>query len=267
MVRYRDAELAETNLRLVGAQEERARHMLTTTHQLKAPFAAIHANTQLLLEGYCGTLTPKAREVTEKISARCRALADEIVQMLQLANLSSSSQQLSPIEVDLAEILRACMGQLHGVAGEHGVAFDADLRPALVTGVEDHLRMLLGNLLSNAIIYSHRDGRVRVTSRIEGDYPVVTVTDEGIGIPAEKLPLIFQEHYRTTEALRHNSRSSGLGLAIVRHVARLHRIRLSVTSRPGSGTTFTLSFSPGGPLLQESNTKKETTDGVRDDCG
>ena len=242
MVRVRDAELGETNRRLLAAREERTRHMLTTTHQLKAPFAAIHANTQLLLGGYCGELPSEALEVTERISARCSALAAEIQEMLQLANLSSASQQPAWVELDLAEILRGCLAQLAGIARERDVVFEEDLHSAPTVGAEDHLRMLLSNLVSNAIRYSHPGGQARVTCRIEAGRPVVTVSDDGIGIAADKLPRVFQEHYRTTEALRHNGQSSGLGLAIVRHVTLLHRIRLRVTSQPGVGTTFTLRF-------------------------
>ncbi|MCK4827060.1 hypothetical protein KA005_65605, partial [bacterium] len=87
MVRGRDFELAETNRRLVAAYEERSRHMLTTTHQLKAPFAAIYSNAQLLLQGYCGEIPDESRKVIERILLRCRRLTAEIQEMLQLANL------------------------------------------------------------------------------------------------------------------------------------------------------------------------------------
>ena len=64
------------------------------------------------------------------------------------------------------------------------------------------------------------------------------LSDDGIVIVPEKLPRIFEEFYRTNEAVRHNKESSGLGLPIVRNIARLHGLRLSVTSRPGGGATF-----------------------------
>ena len=91
-LRQRDLELAATNRRLMAATDERARHMLQTTHQLKAPFAAIHANTQLLLGGVCGEIPDQALEVIGKISARCDMLSREIKAMLQLANLRSSTR-------------------------------------------------------------------------------------------------------------------------------------------------------------------------------
>ena len=268
MLRQRDSELADTNRRLLAAQEERSRHMLTTTHQLKAPFAAIHANTQLLLKGHCGVLSDEALDVARRISDRCRRLAAEIQDMLQLANLSSASQHpLRPVELNLPEVLRWSVEQVAPLAQERGVALDVDIGPARAEGVEEHLKMLFSNLLSNAVSYSYEHGRVsvRCASRPPAG-AIVIVRDEGIGIPSEKLPHIFEEHYRTKEAVRHNKESSGLGLAIVRQVAEYHRIRLRVTTRPCAGTTFELRFPPVGAVLRESG-MKEKEDGISADSG
>ena len=81
----------------------------------------------------------------------------------------------------------------------------------------------------------------------------------------EKLPHIFDEHYRTKEAVHHNKESSGLGLAIVKHVTELHGIRLQVQSQPGAGTTFRLWFSctPDEPPVSGT---KEIQNGLYDDC-
>ena len=244
MVRRRDFDLAQTNRRLIAAQEERSRHMLATTHQLKAPFAAIYSNAQLLQQGYCGQIPDEAAQVVQRISSRCRRLTTEIQKMLQLANLSSTSQAtLARTRIVSTDLLLWCMSQVEPIAQERGVTFKADMRPVAMTGAEDHLKMLFINLLSNAVIYSHQGGQVHVACR-PGPHsgPVVTISDHGIGIPAEKLPRIFEEHYRTKEAVQHNKESSGLGLAIVKQVAQMYKIRIRVESCPGSGTTFELRF-------------------------
>jgi signal transduction histidine kinase len=93
LVRGQEVELAEANRRLTLAQREKTRHMLRTTHELKAPFAAIAANAQLLLRGNCGVLPKEAAEVVQRIAARCRRLAVEIQEMLQLANLQSADER------------------------------------------------------------------------------------------------------------------------------------------------------------------------------
>ena len=267
MVRERDQELAETNRRLVQAQRERTRHMLHTTHELKAPFSAIHANVQLLLGGYCGELPDAARDVLDRIAARCQRLAAEIQEMLQLANLQSEAQEPPRTEVDLADILGWCVERMQPVAKGRGITIDADLRPARLAAVEDHMKMLLVNLLANAVNYSADGGRVRVLCSPAADGPRVVIADEGIGIPPDKLPHIFQDYYRTNEAVRHNKESTGLGLAIVRHVAEMHSVRVRVESAPSLGTTFTLSFPADGASAAAAGDGKETEHGLSDDRG
>ena len=259
MVRERDGELAETNRRLEEAIHERAQHMLRTTHELRAPFSAIHANVQLLLKGYCGPLTEETRDVLRRMAARCERLAAEIKEMLQLANLHSKTQAPLPRAVlDAADVLRWCIAQIQPTADARAIAIEEDVRPAPTEGVEDHLKMLFTNLLANAVSYSERGGRVRVEcapppSPVHGGRPPasggqggggpqVAIEDHGIGIAREKLPRIFDPYYRTTEAVQHNKESTGLGLAIAREVAEANAIRIRIESAPHVGTRFTLTL-------------------------
>lgn len=253
MVRQRDFELAETNRRLEAAQQERSRYMLATTHQLKAPFAAIHSNAQLLLQGYCGDIPDEAVQVIRRITARCQRLTVEIQEMLQLANLGSASQEPPPeTRIVSTELLWWCISQVDLKARERDIIFTTDIHPVILVGSEDHFKMLFLNLLSNAVAYSHRNGQVHVTChRGPHSEPVITITDNGIGIAPDKLPHIFEEHYRTKEAVRHNKESSGLGLTIVKHVAEMYGIRIRVESRPGSGTRFELRFPTSDSSLTE----------------
>lgn len=243
-LRRREEELAVSNQRLQASGEERTRHMLQTTHQLKAPLAAIHANVQLLLGGYCGRLPEPALSVVGKVMERCVALAQQIQEMLQLANLRSEGQAPpAPAEVDLVAAMQTAVTAVEPTASRRGVRFVCDLHPVAVCLAEDHLRMLLDNLLSNAVNYSYAGGTVTVGCG-PGPSPdaVVTVADQGIGIPADKLPKVFEDYYRTAEATRHNKASTGLGLAVVRDVVRLTGITLEVESRVGQGTCFRLTI-------------------------
>ncbi|MCD6364936.1 MAG: HAMP domain-containing histidine kinase, partial [Planctomycetes bacterium] len=267
LVRERDTQLEETNERMAAALKERAQHLLVTTHELKSPFAAIHANAKLLQEGHCGTLPDCAVDITRRISARCRRLTAVIQEMLQLANLTSASQsELHWQRVDLRDILRWCIDQVGPRAQQRKITFAETIESAHVRGVVDHLKILFTNLLSNAVTYSHPGGCVRVRCAINASgEPVTTVSDDGIGIPAEKLPRIFEEHYRTNEAVKHNKESSGLGLAIVRQVAQMHKIHLQVESADGKGTTFRLRFRPCG-IVSTTRQAEEMQDGLFDDC-
>jgi signal transduction histidine kinase len=249
-LRCHERELADTNRRLAASSVERAEHMLQTTHQLKAPFAAIHANTQLLLGGFCGELPPPARGIVEKISARSAALSQQIQEMLQLANLRSEGQ-VPPdrTDVDLAALLDAAIAHLEPAARPRSICFRKELVPVTVHAVPDHLRMLVDNLLLNAVNYSHPGGEVSVDCRpSDHDAAMVVIGDHGIGIPEEKLPRIFEDYYRTDEAARHNRASTGLGLAIVRHVARKMNVTVQVESAPQWGTRFLLTIPRAAPV-------------------
>jgi signal transduction histidine kinase len=254
MVRARDSELAQTNRLLAEAQRERTRHMLRTTHELKAPFAAIHANAQLLLRGHCGVLPDDALDIVRRIAERCRRLAAEIQEMLQLANLRSESEQpVQRARIDLADAMRWAIGQVRQGAKERHISIEEDLAPAFVRGAADHLKMLFENLLSNAVSYGRQGGAVRVhCSAATGDGPVVVIEDDGIGIAPQKLPHIFDEYYRTDEAAKHNKFATGLGLAIVKQVAEQHSVHLLVESTPDVGTRFTLRFAGTGENLSPS---------------
>lgn len=268
MVRERDRKLAEANRRMAQTQKDKASHMLRTTHELKAPLAAIHANAQILLQGYCGEMPPKALGVLERIARRCSLLSSEIQEMLQLANLKSDIErsQLSPADLDLSATLRECIDQLRELAREREVTIEESLQPAHAMIVPDHATMLFANLLANAVLYSHKGGSVGVecVSR-PGEGPLVTIEDNGIGIPPDQLPRIFDEHYRVGENLSHNKESTGLGLAIVRHVAQTNAVRVRVESRHGAGTKFILRFQPIRPASGTETDGKETFNGSFDD--
>ena len=259
MLREREFKLVESNARLEAAQMDKTRHMLRTTHELKAPFAAIHANTQFLLKGYCGELSEKAVEVLNRIAARSRRLTNEIQEMLQLANLKAAIREdLSWGNVDIAEALEWCVGMVTPFADERKVKIDQDFVSVTTTAVDDYVKMLLGNLISNAVTYSHEGGTVKLVCRNMADNgALVTIRDEGIGIPPEKLPRIFDEYYRTDEATQHNKASSGLGLSIVRDVAKTHGIHVRVESAPGFGTTIFLKIPKNTQVCGVINSKEE----------
>ena len=173
--------------------------------------------------------------------------------MLQLANLQSIGQEKSvlPETIHLTELLDLAISRVGTIALERKVILKTEQRPAVTWAISDHVSMLLENILSNAVFYSKPGMTVWVTCGLDPKgIPVVTIQDEGIGIDPKKLPHIFDDYYRAKEAVLHYSDSSGLGLAIVRHVALLNHIRVQVESHPRRGTRFTLHFPLHKPAHQ-----------------
>lgn len=242
-VRARDEQLSLINRQLLQADQEKTQHMLRTTHELKAPFAAIQSNVQLLLKGYCGSLPTPARTVLNKVDVRCRRLSNQVGEMLQLANLKTGAAGARPrIECDLAGLIRRVVEALEPTARPLRVTIDRELQPVRVVGVRDQLEVLLANVISNAVLYSFEGDTVTVRCGATPEGAQVVVSDHGIGIPQHKVAHIFEEYYRTNEAARHNRMSTGLGLAIVKRIAESHRISIHIDSEVGEGTTFTLRF-------------------------
>ncbi|WP_375342124.1 ATP-binding protein [Nitrosomonas sp. Nm84] len=109
--------------------------------------------------------------------------------------------------------------------------------------------ILLENIITNAIIYSHNDTSVEITSTINrlDQSASITITDHGIGIENKDLPNIFNEYFYSPRAAIHNKATSGIGLSIVRIAAENNKLRIKVVSEPGAGTSFTVIFNDTQP--------------------
>ena len=251
-VRQKDRQLLIANERLLAADRERTQHMLHTTHELKAPFAAIQSYVQLLMKGYYGPISDDARDVLVKIDARSQRLSNQIREMLQLANLRSAAAGRKTLgAVDLVNLLERVIASSQAMAEARGISFSTDLQKATVQGISDQLEMMLANIVANAVQYSHPAGTVSITCRrLENGSCQVQIIDQGIGIRQDALPNIFEEYYRSKEAAQHNSMCTGLGLAIAKHIALTHKITVRVESELGQGTKFILTFRTFGKVGQ-----------------
>ena len=131
---------------------------------------------------------------------------------------------------------------MQAVADTAGVPLKIAPRPPDVEIRCDHrqLRSALVNLVDNAIKYSERGEPVEIGARLDGDRVALVVRDHGVGIPTRDLERIFERFYRVDRARSRDTGGTGLGLAIVRHVAQVHGGEVTVDSREGEGSTFTL---------------------------
>ncbi|MHB1536489.1 MAG: sensor histidine kinase [Acidimicrobiales bacterium] len=210
------------------------------SHELKTPVGALI----LLAETIDGEEDP---EVVTRLSARLSTEAERLGRIIDdLLDLSriEANEGAGGEPVLLARVLRDAVDGLRPMADRHRITVELEDPPASVS-VAGHPRDLVSavaNLIENAIKYSEPRSEVRVEVRVRPDesWVEITVSDQGIGIPARDLERVFERFYRVDRARSRSTGGTGLGLAIVRHVAANHGGSVEVTSIEGEGSAFTL---------------------------
>lgn len=212
------------------------------SHELRTPLAAIAGAAETLSEGalHDPEAGPKFLDTITRHADRLKALVDDL---LTLSRLESSPESIERVPVDFALVARQSCEAVAGRAREAGLALEVQADAAVrILGDPEALRRLVDNLVVNAVTYTPTGGWVRVRVAAEGDRAVLTVADSGIGIPPEHIERIFERFFRVDKARSRAKGGTGLGLAIVKHAVNLHGGQVAVDSRPGAGSTFTVSI-------------------------
>ncbi len=213
------------------------------SHELRTPLAAISGYAETLMEGALED-SGNSRRFVEIILNKARQLANIVSDLLVLSTLEGGKAPL-PQPVSLRSIVESAMRTVEPVAKARGVKlFFNGEHDIEVLGYEVRLEQVLVNLLDNAVKFNRPDGEVRVEMISEPDRAVVKVSDTGLGIPSRELPRIFERFYRVDKARSRATGGTGLGLAIVKHAVEQMGGDVSVESRLGQGTTFTVILPP-----------------------
>ena len=207
------------------------------SHELRAPLAVIQAESTLSLQKKRSA--SEYRSSLENIAVEASRMSLVIDQLLELARADAGKSPLLPEEINLGELLTELGSDVEILCRDKGLEFQLNQPESLtVTGDMTRLRALFLNLLDNAIRYTPGGGTISVSLKHEEDRAVVSVSDTGIGISPEDLPLIFERFYRVDKSRSRTEGGSGLGLAIAQYIATAHQGRIEVQSQPGEGSTF-----------------------------
>lgn len=200
------------------------------SHELRTPIAALNSSLDLALRNH------KYREGIESAKEDLKEVSGLVERLLDLARLDRLA--IEPQAVDMSALTEDAIERHRPLAAETSVVIEGAVAPKIRVRCDAPLvRQLLGNLIGNAIKFNRRGGTVRV--RLAKDH--LAVEDTGIGIAAEALPQIFNRFYQADTSRA--KEGFGLGLAFVRRVADIHGWHVSVQSKEGKGTTFTVKFS------------------------
>jgi PAS domain S-box-containing protein len=242
---------AIANLRDITAQkieEERQSTFISiVSHELRTPVSIIKGFAETLLRSDATFSPQQMREGLQIIGEEADRLGRQIQDLLDVSRVAAGGLRLERGDVSAAKLIA---GVLSSFAGAYQGACTFELRVAhdlpLLYADEERLRQVLNNLLTNAVKYSPNGGVVRISAWAEGEYGVLAVSDQGVGIAAEEQQLVFERFYRVDNRLRSEQPGSGLGLFLTRAIVEAHGGRIWIESQLGRGTRvlFTLPLVP-----------------------
>ncbi len=211
------------------------------SHELRSPANAIIGHAQLLDLGIHGPVTPEQHDALARIARSAHLMAALVNDLLNLARIEQGRLSYELQDVAVAEALDAVAGVMRPQVEAKALALDVQAGPPglVVRADSERLQQILINLLTNAIKFTER-GALSLSARVEGARVCIAVRDTGIGIPAEKLPTVFDRFVQVDPSLTRRAGGMGLGLAIARDLARAMDGDLTASSVVGEVSTFTL---------------------------
>ncbi|CAM5787883.1 MAG: HAMP domain-containing histidine kinase [Burkholderiales bacterium] len=245
----RTAELRESNLRLAAANLElleldklRSAVLSNVSHELRTPLTGILGSAQNLRDGLAGGLTTAQQEYVGLIEKDSGRLIRVVNELLEWGRLQSGRIELHRSPVPLQPMLAGVAMLLRPVADRRGVRLSvpAGESSARIHADADKLRQIVINLVDNAVKFSPPGSCVDVRLETSRQAARILVEDQGLGVPPEDRPHVFERFYRGHGA--HAAAGSGLGLAIAKNLARLHGGDITLQSGAAQGSVFVLSL-------------------------
>lgn len=241
--------LVEDRTREHRVESIRRDFVANVSHELKTPVGAIRLLSDAVLEA------ADDPEAVQRFAARMHTeserLARLVQQIIELSRLQGDDPLDEPTSVPVDEILDRVIDENLTDANANGISLVRDgQRDLVLLGNREQVALAVGNLVTNAIAYSPEGSTVVVSAKAGENTVDLSVTDQGIGIPADEIDRIFERFYRVDPARHRSTGGTGLGLSIVKHVAASHGGDVHVWSVEGQGSTFTLTLPRKVPTME-----------------
>ena len=223
------------------ADQQKDEFLATLAHELRNPLAPICAAAELLKNAK--SLAPELRAATAILERQSRHMTHLVDDLLDISRITSGRIRLQQETVELGELVKAVI-ETHRQSAEtarHQVSLSFAGAPIHVNGDRVRLTQIVSNILHNAIKYTPPGGRIEIALRTQGQDAVVSIRDNGMGIPAEKLDHIFEPFAQLATSYEHGDGGLGIGLTLTRKLVELHGGRIEARSAGrGMGTEFVI---------------------------
>ncbi len=233
--------VAHDTTRSVRYDELRKEFIANVSHELRTPLTVIKGFTETLMDGALADPV-RGPEFLATITKHLDQLTNLVADLLELSRLEGTPELPRPVSVDLGVLSRKAVDLILPEAQRKNQTLSIDVKGFIprATGNSDYLERAVTNLIVNAVKYTHDGGAIAVTVSADEEQIFVEVADNGIGIPADDIPRIFERFYRVDRSRSREMGGTGLGLSIVKHVANVHGGGIDVASTPGVGSRFRL---------------------------
>lgn len=229
-------------LRPIQAAMSRQRAFVAdASHEIRTPLTLIRAHAELMQRS--SSTNEENIETASVIISETDRLNNLVTQMLTLARSDADHTTFEMANIDLADIAADTAQEMRLLAEPKRISVESDIAgPVVIEGDDTRLRELLTILIDNSIKYSDEGSSVKVSVEESGGKAQLTVSDNGRGIPEDALPRIFDRFYRADRARSREMGGTGLGLAIAKWIVVSHHGHIDIDSRPGEGTTVSVSL-------------------------
>lgn len=231
--------------KLEAMDKEKSAFTHKVTHELRAPLSAVQSLLKSIEEGYAGEISEKARELIIRSENRTGFLLTLVNDLLDLVAGKTRRPRKGEKElIDINGPIKDTVNLLleKAKAKDINIIFNASPKPANINIIPDDIKLILMNLIDNAIKYTKKGSTVRINNKIDDEIVKIEISDEGIGIHKDDVSKIFDEFYRASNARAIEFNGTGLGLSIVKSLIKRYDGAISVKSELEKGTTFTISF-------------------------
>lgn len=242
-----ELELERSYQDMLKLDKEKSHATLRSTHELKAPLAAIKNYVYTIKAGYAGEINEQVLKIITRVGKRCDYLLNNVTDIIKLGNLKSYVVSDNKFyAINLVNFISTFIAQNNDLALEKQIIINThnflSNNDSVIMANNENLQLIFSNIFNNAINYSYANGIIDISLNEHNNRLCVSIKDQGIGIEDKLINQLFDEHFRATNAVNFYEGGTGLGLSIVKVCSEMIDAEINISSHLNQGTTVVICF-------------------------